>query len=90
MIKSRTIILTLLFSAMITKAAFAQNEKLLVGFEREEVKKWITFCIEPKGRLIDGKPKRVKVVYFNENIEKKLLKKLEYLHGLYKTQNELG
>lgn len=40
-------------------------------------------------RLLDGKPKRVKVVYFNDNMEKKFLKKLEYLQGLYQTQNEL-
>lgn len=40
-------------------------------------------------RLLDGKPKRVKVVYFNEKVDKKFLKNLEYLYGLYKTQNEL-
>lgn len=37
-------------------------------------------------RLLDGKPKRVKVVYFNEKMESKFLKKLQYIHGLYKTQ----
>lgn len=40
-------------------------------------------------KLLEGKPKRVKVVYFNESMNKKYLKKLYYLHGLYKTQNEL-
>lgn len=40
-------------------------------------------------RLLDGKPKRVKVVYFKEDMEKEFLEKLKFLHGLYKTQNNI-
>ncbi|MDP3990540.1 MAG: hypothetical protein Q8Q01_05040 [archaeon] len=37
-------------------------------------------------RLIDNQPKRIKVVYFNENMKKHDFKKLKYIHELYKSQ----
>jgi len=39
-----------------------------------------------KFKLLDKKPKRIKVVYFNESMDKQLLKKLDYIHSIYKAQ----
>ena len=37
-------------------------------------------------KLLKENPKRIKVVYFKENMEKSYLKKLKYLESLYKNQ----
>jgi hypothetical protein len=37
-------------------------------------------------RLINSKPKRVKVVYFNDNMTKANIQKLKYIHNLYMGQ----
>lgn len=37
-------------------------------------------------KLISNHPKRVKVVYFNENMDEKFKKKLDYIYKLYRAQ----
>jgi hypothetical protein len=37
-------------------------------------------------RLLDNKPKRVKVIYFDKKMNESYLKKLTYIHDLYKNQ----
>jgi hypothetical protein len=39
-------------------------------------------------KLISGTPKRVKVIYFNENMEEKFVKKLDYLRSLHILQKD--
>ena len=38
-------------------------------------------------KLVPGKPKRIKVVYFNEKMDNKFLRQLGYLQGLYENQS---
>jgi len=39
-------------------------------------------------KLIEGNPKRIKVVYFNEKMGQKYLKKLEFIHDIYLSQKK--
>jgi hypothetical protein len=42
------------------------------------------FCQTPKFELLATKPSRIKIVYFNENMNKKYLNKLGFIHAIYK------
>jgi len=74
----------MLWGCLSSALAAKGGEKLLVGFEKDEVKKWITFCEDPKNRLLEGKPKR-KLRYPGEYTEGSFAFTV-FAKGQFKTQ----